>query len=42
MQEILVKIENKNDVLVTTSNREAEELGVRHDNLLNKIDDYCE
>lgn len=40
MEQILVKIENKNGILVTTSNRVAEELGVRHDNLLNKIDDY--
>ncbi len=40
MEQILVKIENKNGILATTSNRVAEELGVRHDNLLNKIDDY--
>ncbi|WP_314346991.1 phage regulatory protein/antirepressor Ant [Fusobacterium massiliense] len=36
----LVKVENINGVLVTTSNRVAEELGVRHDHLLDKIDDY--
>lgn len=40
MQNLVVKVENKNGILVTTSNRVAEELGVRHDNLLNKIDDY--
>lgn len=40
MEQILVKIENRNGILVTTSNRVAEELGVRHDHLLNKIDDY--
>lgn len=40
MQNLVVKVENKNGILVTTSNRVAEELGVRHDHLLNKIDDY--
>lgn len=40
MNELVVKVENVNGVLVTTSNRVAEELGVRHDNLLKKIDDY--
>lgn len=42
MRQVLVKIENKNGILVTTSNRVAEELGVRHDNLLSKIDEYVE
>lgn len=37
---MLVKVENNNGILVTTSNRVAEELGVRHDHLLSKIDDY--
>lgn len=37
---IVVKVEKVNDVLVTTSNRVAEELEVRHDHLLRKIDDY--
>nr|DAQ12860.1 MAG TPA: KilAC domain protein [Caudoviricetes sp.] len=36
----VVKVENINGILVTTSNRVAEELGVRHDHLLDKIDDY--
>lgn len=40
MNELLVTVEKINGILVTTSNRVAEELGVRHDNLLNKIDDY--
>ena len=41
MNEIInVKVENANGVLVTTSNRVAEELGVEHRNLLGKIDDY--
>lgn len=40
MNNLVVKVENINGILVTTSNRVAEELGVRHDNLLNKIDDY--
>lgn len=38
----LVKVENINGVLVTTSNRVAEELGVEHKNLLIKIDSYIE
>lgn len=42
MQNLMVKVENKNGTLVTTSNRVAEELGVRHDNLLSKIDEYVE
>lgn len=37
---INVKVENVNGVLVTTSNRVAKELGVRHDNLLVKIEEY--
>lgn len=37
---ISVKIEKVNGTLVTTSNRVAEELEVRHDHLLNKIDTY--
>lgn len=40
MELIKVSVENVNGVLVTTSNRVAEELGVRHDNLLVKIEDY--
>ncbi|WP_443863215.1 phage regulatory protein/antirepressor Ant [Fusobacterium ulcerans] len=40
MNELLVTVEKINGILVTTSNRVAEELGVRHDHLLNKIDDY--
>lgn len=40
MELIKVSVENINGVLVTTSNRVAEELGVRHDNLLVKIEDY--
>lgn len=38
----LVKVENINGVLVTTSNRVAEELGVNHKDLLEKIDGYIE
>lgn len=40
MNELMVKIENVNGVLVTTSNRVAEELGVNHKDLLEKIDGY--
>lgn len=41
MNELInVKVENTNGVLVTTSNRMAEELGVEHKNLLRKIDEY--
>lgn len=40
MENLVVKIENVNGVLVTTSNRVAEELGVEHRSLLRKIDDY--
>ncbi len=35
-----MNVENINGILVTTSNRVAEELGVRHDNLLIKIEEY--
>lgn len=40
MQDLMVQVENKDGILVTTSNRVAEELGVTHKNLLNKIDEY--
>ena len=40
MEMIKVNVENVKWILVTTSNRVAEELGVRHDNLLSKIDEY--
>lgn len=40
MNDLMVKVENINGVLVTTSNRVAEELGVRHDHLTEKIDSY--
>ena len=40
MDELVVKVENVNGVLVTTSNRVAEELGVRHKDLLEKVDSY--
>lgn len=43
MNEVLnVKIENVNGILVTTSNRVAKELGVRHNHLLEKIDGYVD
>lgn len=43
MNELInVKVENANGILVTTSNRVAEELGVEHKNLLRKIDNYVE
>lgn len=42
MELIKVLVENQNGVLVTTSNRVAEELGVEHKNLLVKIDNYVE
>lgn len=38
--ELIVQVEKVNEVLVTTSNRVAEELGVRHDHLLDKIESY--
>lgn len=40
MQDLMVQVENINGVLVTTSNRVAEELEVEHRSLLSKIDDY--
>ena len=40
MTNAVVKVENINGVLVTTSNRVAEELGVEHKNLIAKIDGY--
>lgn len=42
MNLIKVNVENINGVLVTTSNRVAEELGVNHYDLLEKIDGYIE
>lgn len=42
MEMINVKIDEVNGVLVTTSNRVAEELGVNHKHLLEKIDDYVD
>ena len=39
---IKVKVENANGTLVTTSNRVAEELGVNHRHLLEKIDNYID
>lgn len=42
MNELTVIVEKVNDVLVTTSNRVAEELGVKHKDLLEKIDGYAE
>lgn len=40
MNELVVQVENKNGILVTTSNRVASELGVNHRDLLEKIDGY--
>ena len=42
MSDYIVKVENVNGILVTTSNRVAEELGVNHKDLLEKIDGYIE
>ena len=42
MSDYIVKVENINGVLVTTSNRVAEELGVEHRHLLEKIDGYID
>ena len=42
MNELVVTVENVNGVLVTTSNRVAEELGVEHRSLLRKIDSYVD
>ena len=40
MKMIKVNVENVKGILVTTSNRVAEELGVNHYDLLEKIDGY--
>ena len=40
MEMIKVNVENVKGILVTTSNRVAEELGVQHKHLLEKIDGY--
>lgn len=40
MNLIKVLVENQNGILVTTSNRVAQELGVNHRDLLGKIDSY--
>ena len=40
MSDYIVKVENINGILVTTSNRVAEELGVNHKDLLEKIAYY--
>ena len=40
MTGFVVKVENINGILVTTSNRVAKELGVEHKDLLEKIDGY--
>lgn len=40
MTGFIVKVENINGILVTTSNRVAKELGVEHKDLLEKIDGY--
>ncbi len=40
MNELMVQVENINGMLVTTSNRVAEELEVLHKNLIVKIDEY--
>ena len=42
MEMIKVELDNINGVLVTTSNRVAEELEVNHKDLLKKIDNYIE
>lgn len=42
MELIKVSVENVNGVLVTTSNRVAQELGVNHKDLLEKIEGYIE
>jgi len=39
---IKVEVKNVNGILVTTSNKVAEELGVNHKHLLDKIDGYIE
>ena len=40
MNKLSVVVEKVNEILVTTSNRVAKELGVEHRPLLDKIDDY--
>ncbi len=40
MEMIKVNVENVKGILVTTSNRVAQELGVQHKHLLEKIDGY--
>lgn len=40
MENLIVTVEKVNDILVTTSNRVAQELGVLHKDLLGKIDKY--
>lgn len=40
MEKFKVTVINVNGILVTTSNKVAEELGVNHKDLLKKIDDY--
>ena len=40
MNNLIVTVEKVNGVLITTSNRVAEELGVNHRDLLEKIDNY--
>jgi hypothetical protein cdivTM_05275 len=42
MKMIKVNVENVKGILVTTSNRVAQELGVEHKNLIAKIEDYIE
>lgn len=42
MEMIKVNVENVKGILVTTSNRVAEELGVNHKDLLEKIEGYIE
>lgn len=42
MQDLMVQVENINGMLVTTSNRVAEELGVNHKHLLEKINSYID
>ena len=39
---IKVEVKNVDGILVTTSNKVAEELGVNHKDLLEKIDGYIE
>lgn len=42
MENFKVTVINVNGILVTTSNKVAEELGVNHKHLLDKIDEYVE